>query len=1127
MKISLVNRLYLGFSLVILLVLLGGFLTWRTFATQTEEAGWVQHTYRVLNNSERVQRLLFDMEAARRGFRSTFEEKYLRPYELALPKVAPAVNDLRTMVEDNPVQVKNLDSLEDEINHLLSFWNELDHTTAQQRFSNNAAITEKETLLMDKVRARMGAVTGEERRLLALRENEKSDSFNRAVKTLLINNAFILLVGFVLMRITYSEFRRRLKAQDALNNKLEEVVELNTAANEKNWLLTGVNNMNESLQDVSNRDELVQKCLQTLTGFADFAAGAFYCYDEIHDDLRLTASVSMPPEIPAIVTMGNGFLGSAASGTTDRVIREVPASYWKLGSASGQAVPGSLVMIPLRIEKELLGVIELASFKQVSPLQLQLLELLEKDISVAVNATNARGKVMRLLQQVQEQREILISQQEELRQSNEELSRQSEVLQASEEELRVQEEEMRQVNIEVIEKNKALEAARGALAAKATELEASSRYKSEFLANMSHELRTPLNSVLILAKMLQENKTKNLTNKQIEYAGIIYKSGSDLLHLINDVLDLSKIEAGKVEMYFEQVSVSQIMEDLVDLFSVQASEKKIKFIRNIADDVPATIYTDKLRLGQVIRNLLSNSFKFTPAGGVVSLSWYKSDTNAISISVTDTGAGIPEDKQELIFNAFHQGDGSTNRKFGGTGLGLSISRELMLLLHGEIRLDNSTAAGSTFTIVIPADGQALPAATAYTAPPEIITDIPAPVVIAEDDRDNIGKKDKLILIIEDDIYFADILRDFARNKGFKTIVAHNGQDGLSYARKYLPSAIILDMNLPVIDGSSILKILKSNQDLSKILVHVVSGTDIQAIREDNIHGYTRKPLELKDLEDVFTNISNRIQARLKKVLLLSSGVLSEDATLETISDERNLETRYDIASNINAAREFLSGRKYDAVIVEIDANLQAGIEQLRALVDIPESGNTPLIVHLDQDITANEEQQLKKYAAAIVRNSAHSTDRLMDELELFLYKLEKKTSVESPPPDSSGDRLAGKRVLLADDDMRNVFSISALMEEQGIEVLTAADGREALEMLQQHPQLDLVLMDIMMPEMDGYEAMKQIRADARFQQLPVIALTAKAMAGDRQKCMEAGASDYIAKPIDNIKLLSLLRVWLS
>lgn len=1127
MKISLVNRLYLGFSLVVLLVILGGFLTWRTFDTQTEEAGWVQHTYRVLNNSERVQRLLFDMEAARRGFRSTFEHRYLQPYELALPKVAPAVNDLRTMVEDNPVQVKNVDSLEDDVNHLLSFWNELDHIAETQRFKDNANITEKETLLMDKVRARIGAVNAEERRLLALREDVKKDSFRKAVKALLLNNAFILLVGFILMRITYTEFRRRLKAQDALNSKLDEVVDLNAAANERNWLLTGVNNMNESLQGIHNRDELVRKCIDTLTGLANFAAGAFYCYDDVHNDLRLTSAVSMPAAIPDIVAMNDGFLGTAVNSRNIRVIHDLPATYWQLGSASGQAIPGSIVMVPLWIEDELLGVIELACFKEVTPLQLRLLELLEKDISVAVNAANARSKVLLLLQQVQEQKEILISQQEELRQSNEELSRQSEVLQASEEELRVQEEEMRQVNAEVIEKNKALEAARGALAVKAAELEASSRYKSEFLANMSHELRTPLNSVLILAKMLQENKGKNLTEKQMEYAGIIYKSGSDLLHLINDVLDLSKIEAGKVEMNFEEVTVTSIMDDLSDLFDVISAEKKIQFIKNIAPDVPATVVTDKLRLQQVIRNLLSNSFKFTPAGGIISISWYKRDANAIGISVTDTGPGIPPDKQELVFNAFHQGDGTTNRKYGGTGLGLSISRELMLLLHGQIRLDSSTSAGSTFSVVIPADGKILPAAEQALITPEIPTAIALPADSIDDDRHNIRKQDKLILIIEDDIYFADILRDFARNKGFKTIVAHNGQDGLAYARKYLPAAIILDMNLPVIDGRSILKILKSSEELSKILVHVVTGADIQGIAEDNIHGYTRKPLELKDMEEVFSSISSQIQARLKKVLVISAGPLSADTALKTKSDERNLETQYDIATGISPASSLLEEKKYDAVIVEIGHDLNAGIAQLQALTQIPESGNTPLIVYLDQDITSNEEQQLKKYASAIVRNSSHSTDRLMDELELFLYKLQKKTSVENIPLEGMESTLSGKKVLLADDDMRNVFSISALMEEQGIEVLTAADGREALDILQQHPRLDLVLMDIMMPEMDGYEAMRRIRADARFQQLPVIALTAKAMAGDRQKCIEAGASDYIAKPVDNIKLLSLLRVWLS
>lgn len=1125
MKLSLVNRLYLGFSVVVLLVLLGGFLTWQTFTEQTEEAGWVQHTYRVLNNSERVQRLLFDMEASRRGFRSTFNKEFLQPYELALPKVAPAVNDLRTMVADNPVQVKNVDSLENNINALLSYWNRLDHIILQQRFRQNVDITQQETHLMDEVRVKIGVLNTEERRLLALREEVKRNTFTKAVKTLLINNAFILLVGFILMRVTYIEFKRRLRVQHELNDKLDEVVEINAAASEKNWMLTGVNDMNDSLQGVNNRDELVRKCLHTLTGFAGFAAGAFYCYDEVYRDLRLYASVSMPSSIPGAVPLNEGFLGTAVSGKDILVIREVPASYWQLSSASGQAQPGSLVMVPIWTENELLGVIELASFREITSMQVKLLEVLSKDIAVAVNAANAHEKVLHLLQQVQEQREILISQQEELRQSNEELSRQSEVLQASEEELKVQEEELRQVNAEITEKNKDLEAARSALSLKATELEASSRYKSEFLANMSHELRTPLNSVLILAKMLQENKDNNLTEKQMEYAGIIYKSGSDLLHLINDVLDLSKIEAGKVEMIFEEVPLQSIADDLSDLFDVLSQEKGISFVKNMAPDIPAVIRTDKLRLLQVIRNLLSNAFKFTPNGGAVHLSWYMSAPGMLGVSVSDTGPGIPADKQELIFNAFHQGDGGTNRKYGGTGLGLSISRELMQLLHGVLRLDNSSASGSTFTIVLPVDSNVAmitPAVPSEEAPLPV-----QPPAVINDDRNNFTKQDKLILIIEDDIHFADILRDFARNKGFKTIVAHNGQDGLAYARKFLPVAIILDMSLPVIDGGSILRILKSSEELSKILVHVVTGADIQAIKEDNIHGYTRKPLELNDLEALFSGISAQLQARLKKVLLVSVGPLSGDTALETISAERNLDTRYDIAPGIPEAQAFLEGTKYDAVIVEIGKDLQAGVQQLESLTQIPEAGNTPLIVYLDQDITGNEEQLLKKYASTIIRNSTHATDRLMDELELFLYKLQKKTENENTDSNWIEGHLSGKTVLLADDDMRNVFSISALLEEQGISVLTAADGRESLEVLDRHPAIDLVLMDIMMPEMDGYEAMKQIRADARFQQLPVIALTAKAMSGDRQKCMEAGASDYITKPVDNFKLLSLLRVWLS
>ncbi|NSL87536.1 response regulator [Chitinophaga sp. Mgbs1] len=1131
MKISLVNRLYLGFTIVVLLVILGGFLSWRTYKTQVHEARWVQHTYKVLYQAEQVQHLIYDLEAARRGYRSTFDHKFLDPYEAGVPKVRPALNQLRSMVTDNPRQEKNITELETAINGMLRFWDDLDHFHFDKTFSQNTIITDKEVVLVNKVQDAIDAISNEERRLLTIREQENTHSIDRAIATLIINNSFILLVGFILMFVTWKEFKSRIAAQQQLNDKLQEEQRLNKETTEQNWLLSVTNDIKDSLQGISNVHDLTRNSLGTLTSVAGFEAGAFYHYDERTAKLRMYGSVSMPATAPQEFSSGEGLTGQAAAGKNIQVFRNLPQDYWQIIAASGALRPETLVLVPLRIDGELLGIIELAAFRPVSDLDLRFLELAAKDIAVALNATNAREKVLTLLQQVQEQKEILVSQQEELRQSNEELSRQSEILQASEEELRVQEEELRQVNAEMTVKNNALEAARKDLAEKATELEASSRYKSEFLANMSHELRTPLNSVLILAKMLEENKDHNLQPRQVEYATIIHKSGSDLLRLINDILDLSKIEAGKVELTPEDVTVAGIIDDLSDLFDVVAQEKKIRFDKTVMPDVPAVIHTDKLRLEQVIRNLLSNSFKFTPPGGHITMRWVMHPGNALHISVTDTGPGIPAEKQQLIFEAFSQADGATTRKYGGTGLGLSISRELMLLLQGEIRLENSSAAGSTFTIVIPAGTAQLPPSALHKPLPVAAEPAPAEPVIQQpaapgDDRNTIRKGDKLILIIEDDIFFADILRDFARNKGFKTIVAHNGQDGLFYARKYLPAAIILDMNLPVIDGHSILKILRSSEELKHILVHVVSGADLPAATVGNINGYTQKPIETRDLEGVFSNISLQLQARLKQVLLVSSGPLATDPLIAAKSQERNLETQYDIVTSVAAAPAFLSGKKYDGIILDIGTDLQTGLTRLRELTEMPVAADTPVIVYIDQDISSAEEQQLKKYAAAIVRNSSFSADRLMDELELFLYKIEKKV-VAATPPSPQHSLLEGKTVLLADDDMRNVFSISALLEEQGIRVLTAADGREALSVLDKNPGIHLVLMDIMMPEMDGFEAMKHIRADVRFVQLPVIALTAKAMAGDRQQCIDAGASDYITKPVDSSKLLSLLHVWLS
>ncbi|SHL57175.1 Signal transduction histidine kinase [Chitinophaga jiangningensis] len=1129
MKFSLVNRLYAGFALVVILVVLGGILTIRSFQKQKHESAWVQHTYKVLNQLERINRLVVDMEASRRGFRATFERKYLQPYELNLPKITPAVTTLRSMVADNQAEERRVDSLENAINAILSYWNENDHRIWKQTFAENVELTDREVDLMDKIRTNIINIRTEEQRLLVLRENENEESADRSMVVLIWNNFFILVVGFILIVVTYKEFKRRLRAQRILNDKLDEVVELNNQANQRNWKLVGMDQMNASLQGILNVSSLSQKCLKELVEYGNYVAGAFYITDENKGNLRLAAGVAVPAGIPQTLVPGEGLTGQAALEKKIKVIEDIPGHYWKIKSATGETSPAQLILVPLWMDSEIAGVIELASFHKTSKVQLELLETQAKDIAVALNAASSRDKVMELLKQVQEHKEILINQQEELRQSNEELSRQSEVLQASEEELRVQEEELRQVNAEMTVKNKALEAAREALSLKASELEASNRYKTDFLANMSHELRTPLNSVLILAKMLEENKDNNLTARQREYATIIHRSGSELLTLINDILDLSKIEAGKIDINIDEVRVKEMQNDIDDLFKIVAQQKNIHFIQNTSADVPEKVPTDKQRLEQVIRNLLSNAFKFTPEHGTVKVEWYIKEAS-LCVSVIDTGMGIPEDKQQLIFEAFQQADSSTSRKFGGTGLGLSISRYLMKMMNGQILLESSSPEGSTFTISIPLEPTHQPFRP-------IVESIPAKEQVQEpvdatpdDDRANIGQQDKLILIVEDDKWFADLLKEVSRNKGFKTIVAHNGQEGLYLARKFRPVAIILDMNLPVIDGESILQIIRSTDDLKDILVHVVTAGELSPHTANNVNGYTQKPIQQPDMEKIFGDINAQLYERLKKVLIIAAGPLAGDPHIRSKTEERRLETQYDQVSSIAEARPYLAAQKYDGVIVELGGDTSAAVAELQDLATLTAASNTPVIAYLDKDISPAEEAQLKKHASAIVRSAALATDRLLDELELFLYKLEKvdPANVETLKELKDTENIMeGKTILLADDDMRNVFSISALLEAQGVSVLAASDGQEALDVLRQHPDTHLVLMDIMMPGMNGYEAMKQIRQDKRFTRLPIIALTAKAMADDRQKSIDAGASDYITKPVDGSKLLSLIRVWLS
>ena len=935
----------------------------------------------------------------------------------------------------------------------------------------------------------------------------------------------------------------------------------------KNWVLSGISEINNTIQGEKELLALTRDIINKLATYLNAQVGAIYLIEREYV-LKFTAGYAFKKinKDSDTINFGEGLVGQAALEKKSILFTQVPDNYLKINSGLGNVIPKNILVTPFVYEGRVKGVIELGSVLEFTELQIEYLNLVIESIAVAINSSQAREQTKKLLEQTQHQAHELEAQQEELRQTNEELLEQSQLLQASEEELKVQQEELLQTNAELKinaqlleEKNDAIEQARQAVALKAEEIEANSKYKSEFLTNMSHELRTPLNSVLILAKLLADNKNNNLDEKQIEYARVICKSGNDLLTLINDILDLSKIEARKMDLEFEEAKISDIASDIKSLFTELAAEKKIGFKINIDKNTAPAIKTDKARLEQIIKNLLSNAFKFTPKGGTVELNITQDAGNIrfnnenlykaksiIAFSVSDTGIGIPKEKQKLIFEAFKQADGSTSRKYGGTGLGLSISRELVNVLGGEIQIKSEEGKGSTFTVYLPSEAveknkpgnrkdqlvfekeniekeqkhlkPALPHEDEYLAN-EI-----------SDDRNNISTSDKVILIIEDDVNFAKILLDYTHEKGYKGIIAVQGDKGLSYARKYKPHGIILDMQLPVLDGWSILKILKDDPELKTTPVHIISAMDREKLGLGmGAVTYLKKPVDKNLLDKTFNDIAKTLSGGIKKVLIVEDNIIQNEAIVQLIKDnEKNVLCIP--ATSAEEAHEKLQKEKFDCIILDLGLQDMSGFEFLEKLRKNKEYLNIPVIIYTGKDLTKEEEKKLKKYASTIVIKSARSYERLLDETSLFLHKIENADSGPSIRrkvlSGKMEELLRNKTVLLTDDDMRNVFALITVLEEQGLKVISASDGKEALQKLKGHPEIDIVLMDMMMPEMDGYEAMREIRKQSKYKNLPILAITAKAMKGDREECLNAGASDYISKPINTDQLLSLMRVWL-
>ncbi len=828
--------------------------------------------------------------------------------------------------------------------------------------------------------------------------------------------------------------------------------------------------------------------------------------------------------------------------------------------------------MPFFYENTLKGLIELASFKVFTSIQIEFLNQVMSTIAIAIHSAQSRAKMQALLEQTQTQSEKLQHQTNELqnqqlalRETNEKLQNQSEELQSQQEELRLANEELeeRSSDLEqqknaIREKNLALEKSQQALYVKAEELEQASQYKSDFLANMSHELRTPLNSMLILAQLLTENQEGHLTDKQVEYARTIHSAGSDLLTLINEILDLSKVEAGKMEAHIEEMRLSDLVETMKQKFLPIAEKKQLTFSITIANDLPTILRTDSQRLKQIINNLLSNAFKFTNTGKIMLTIQHPSNDDeqvsiigleaakTIAFCVDDTGVGIPKEKQQLIFEAFQQAEGSTSRRYGGTGLGLSISRQLARMLGGELQLRSEQNKGSTFTLYLPIEFQENNSFSQQheTFPvllnQKVSEQADSPTVTINhsnnlvyqdeiaDDRNELQTSDKSILIIEDDRQFSDIIMQLAREKDFKCLIAEDGQTGLQFAEEHQPNAIILDVKLPQLDGWTVMERLKDNPKTRHIPVHFMSASDLsREAKKRGAIGYLLKPVNLDQLGDAFKKIEHFIAKSQKKLLLMVDNEPRFEEILDLVEGGK---VHTSLAQTIAQANEHLKKTPFDCIVVDIDIEQGAGIRWLEHLYNEENLSQIPIILYAHRELTLAEKQVLQQCENYITVKTVRSPERLLDEATLFLHQVEAQLPQDKRQMlHKVRDKetiLKNQKILIVDDDMRNSFALATVLEEKNMEVFVAEHGKEALELLDKQPSIHLVLMDIMMPEMDGYEAIKAIRKQPRFDKLPIIAFTAKAMKGDKAKCIEAGANDYLSKPVDTAQLISLMRVWL-
>ncbi|MFR1378388.1 MAG: response regulator [Clostridium neonatale] len=1205
-RLSIGPKMFIGFGIIILIMLAVIGNTYINFVKESEAVKWNVHTYKVIQESDGLLMSLLDMETGARGYVITGNESFLEPFNKGNSSYENHYDKLKQLTEDNSEQQQRLYN----INNKYKEWVELEKNIiiAKRKEVSSGKLKLEDLIaivqsgygknMMDELRSILGDINNEEERLL-LNRNADLIKMEKETRVIMLTGGALATITAIIIaslsirmivnpvKVVTNTFREiaegevNLEARLMSNSEDEigkmaryfnifmtKLKELISENRNQSWLTTGRAELNEEMRGVREINTLSSRIITYICRYLNMQIGKFYVKTDsntfkVFGSYSYSSSEGSPDEF----NIGEGLVGQAALEDKIVLVQDVPADYMKIISGLGEAVPKNILIAPCMYHEEIECIIELGSFNQFTDVQLKFIEQVSENIATSINLTKAQTKMEVLLNKTLVQAEELQVQQEELRQNNEELEEQAKILKQSEMNLQTQQEELRVSNEEleeqtkkleqqkrdISENNKLLRKANHEIEGKAKELEIANKYKSEFLANMSHELRTPLNSIIVLSQLLENKKANEpLTEKQLEYSKTIHSSGKNLLRLIDDILDLSKVESGKIDINFDQVNLAELAENTKSLFTPIILQKNIDFKIEIEDGLPEKIISDEQRLQQIINNLLSNAFKFTETGYVKmnicrpkeeDIKNYKIEENVnklISIEIIDTGIGIPADKQTLIFEAFKQVDGTISRKYGGTGLGLSISRELARLLGGNIYLKSEEGKGSKFTLVFLDNDnmeQVKLNKEEYSSIDKNYHDNLEEKIISENDINEFTKDEhyeskkedeKLLLIIEDDEQFSTLLSELAYKKNYKVLIEKNSEEAIKLAVKYKPYAILLDIGLANNSGVRVVDKLQNLEYTKNIPIHIISWKEDKNSYDKmkNLVWHIKKPYNLEELYNLFDKIETSLSNDSKKLLIVDEDKSQSNMIYNNLN-ERGFKITT-LESGLDAYK-LLKDEQFDCMILDLNLKDMNGIDLVNKLKE-ENLVNFPILIYTEGNITQEEEDKLNKYTESIIIKGNNSIDRLLDEVSLFFHSvdsnIDNKNFENIKFSEEKENLLNNKNILIVDDDMRNVFSLTSALEEKGMNVVVGRNGSEGIKKLYEKNNIDLILMDVMMPEMDGYTAMKEIRKEKQFDNIPIIAITAKSMKEDRQKCIEAGSNDYLTKPVDINKLISLLKVWL-